>query len=216
VRPGRRRAGWEHEKVLRAQGYGRIAGVDEVGRGCLAGPVVAAAVVLDPARPIAGLRDSKQLSARMRERLARAVTARASACGLGVVEAAEIDRTDILRATLLAMRRAIGALRVAPEFVLVDALTVPGIVIPQRALVRGDQISASIAAASILAKVFRDAMMRSFHAVYPDYRFDANKGYGTLVHMEALRRLGATPLHRLTFRGVPGPQPPRPMATPRS
>ncbi len=200
-----RDARWDHERGLFDRGYRRIAGVDEVGRGCLAGPVVAAAVVLDPPRPVPGLRDSKLLRPAARVRLARLVAERAMSCGLGVVEAEEIDRTDILRATLEAMRRAIGALVVQPDFVLVDALTVPGIAIPQKGLVRGDRISVSIAAASIVAKVYRDDMMRSFHALYPAYRLDANKGYGTRVHLEALRLHGSTPLHRLTFKGVTGP-----------
>ena len=203
---GRRRsAGRAHESRLRARGYEWVAGVDEVGRGCLAGPVVAAAVILDPERPIGGLRDSKQLPPGERDRLARLVADGARSCALGVVEAEEIDRTDILRATLAAMRQAVGALRVRPDFVLVDALTIPGIAVPQRGVVRGDQISASIAAASIVAKVYRDEMMRTFHSVYPAYRFDANKGYGTKAHLEALRRHGASPLHRVTFRGVPAP-----------
>ncbi len=201
-------AGWQHEVDLRNRGFDRVAGVDEVGRGCLAGPVVAGAVVLDPDRPIAGLRDSKQLSPTVRERLAERIAVEAVACGVGIIDPEEIDHTDILRATLRAMSRALQTLRVAPDFVLVDALTIPGIRIPQRAIVRGDQISASIAAASIVAKVYRDAMMRSLHALYPAYRFDANKGYGTPDHLSALRRLGATPQHRVTFRGVPGPAEP--------
>lgn len=195
-------AGLAHERGLALRGFSRIAGVDEVGRGSLAGPVVAAAVVLDPERRLAGLRDSKQLSPGERSRLARIVAGGARACALGIVEAEEIDRTDILRATLAAMRRAIHALRVAPDFVLVDALTIPGIRVPQRGLVRGDQISASVAAASILAKVYRDHMMRAFHRIYPAYGFDANKGYGTPAHLEALRLHGSSPLHRRTFRGV--------------
>ena len=197
-----------HERDLVARGFRVVAGVDEVGRGCLAGPVVAAAVVLDPRSPIRGLRDSKQLPPRERERLARLVARRARACGLGVVEAEEIDRTDILRATLAAMRRAVGALRLRPDHLLVDALRIPGLDLPQRAIVRGDQVSASIAASSIVAKVYRDAMMRSYHAVYPAYRFDANKGYGTRDHFEALRCFGISPLHRLTFRGVLSPSGP--------
>jgi len=201
----RRFAGLGHERSLRALGHGRIAGVDEVGRGSLAGPVLAAAVVLDPERPIAGLRDSKQVAPGQRARLARCLAERALACGVGIVEAEEIDRTDILRATMEAMRRALQALAVTPDFVLVDALTIPGVAIPQRAIVRGDQISASIAAASIVAKVYRDDLMRTFHAVYPEYRFDANKGYGTATHLRALRAHGTTPLHRLTFRGVAAP-----------
>ena len=192
-----------------------VAGVDEVGRGCLAGPVVAASVILDPDWPLSGLRDSKQLRPDARARLAAAVARRALACGLGVVDAAEIDRTDILRATLEAMRRAVRALRFRPDFLLVDALRIPGIGIPHDGIVGGDRISASIAAASIVAKVYRDGLMRSFHPLYPRYRFDANKGYGTNDHLQALRRHGATPLHRLTFRGVPPPSgsaPPAPGA----
>ena len=202
----RRDAGYRHEDGLLALGFRRVAGVDEVGRGCLAGPVVAAAVILDPRRPIAGLRDSKQLSHAARLRLARLLATRAAGCGLGVVGPEEIDRTDILRATLAAMARAVVALGRRPDYLLVDALEIPGVPIPQRGIVRGDQISASIAAASIVAKVYRDGLMASFHPLYPAYRFDANKGYGTRDHLAALRRHGATPLHRVTFRGVLPPQ----------
>ncbi|MBI4168974.1 MAG: ribonuclease HII [Acidobacteria bacterium] len=198
----RRDAGWSREKRLGASGYRAVAGVDEVGRGCLAGPVVAGAVVLDPRRPIQGLRDSKLLSRSRRARLARLITRRARAFALGVVDAEEIDRTDILRATLLAMKRAVSALRIRPDYVLVDALEIPGIAPPQEGIVGGDRLCASIAAASILAKVYRDEMMRSFHALYPAYGFDLHVGYGTPRHLEALRRFGATPLHRVTFRGV--------------
>jgi ribonuclease HII len=204
----RRDAGWSREKRLGAAGYRAVAGVDEVGRGCLAGPVVAGAVVLDPRRPIQGLRDSKLLSRSRRARLARLITRRARAFALGVVDAEEIDRTDILRATLLAMKRAVSALRIRPDYVLVDALEIPGIAPPQEGIVGGDRLCASIAAASILAKVYRDEMMRSFHALYPAYGFDLHVGYGTPRHLEALRRFGATPLHRVTFRGVlPSPAP---------
>ncbi|HEU4401554.1 MAG TPA: ribonuclease HII [Candidatus Polarisedimenticolia bacterium] len=210
-----RAASWDHEEGLEALGYGTVAGIDEVGRGCLAGPVIAAAVVLDVRQRVPGLRDSKQLTPTKREFLAGEIARRAVACGLGVVEAEEIDRTDILRATLKAMGRAVEALPVRPDFLLVDALRIPGVSIPQRGIVRGDQISASIAAASIVAKVYRDEMMRSLHPLYPVYDFNANKGYGTAAHLEALRRHGASPLHRTTFRGVPplpevpGPPPPR-------
>ena len=204
----RRSAGRGHERALSARGVRAIAGVDEVGRGCLAGPVVAAAVILDRERPISGLRDSKQLTPGARTRLARTIVDRAVACALGIVESQDIDRVDILRATLEAMRRAVNALRVRPGFVLVDALKIPALGIPQRGIVRGDCVSASIAAASILAKVYRDEMMRSLHAIYPAYRFDANKGYGTRVHLTALRRFGASPVHRTTFRGVPAPDGP--------
>ncbi len=191
-----------HERRLFVDGFRAVAGVDEVGRGCLAGPVVAGAVILDRDRPIRGLRDSKLLVPPVRERLARAIAARCVAFALGVVEPEAIDRSDILRATLVAMRRAVEALRVRPDFVLVDALTIPGIATPQRGLVRGDAISASIAAAAIVAKFYRDTMMRSLHALYPAYGFDRHKGYGTRDHLDALRRFGPTPLHRTTFRGV--------------
>ena len=203
----RRAAGWNHERRLYADGFLSVAGVDEVGRGCLAGPVVAGAVVLHGRRPIPGLRDSKLLGAPDRERLARLIAGRAVAFALGVVDPEEIDRTDILRATLLAMKRAVEALSVRPDYVLVDALTIPGIAIPQGGLVHGDRISASIAAASIVAKFYRDEMMQSFHALYPVYGLDQHKGYGTRDHLEALRRFGPTPLHRSTFRGVRPPLP---------
>jgi ribonuclease HII len=197
-----RAAGRTRERALLARGFRRIAGVDEAGRGCLAGPVVAAAVVLDPGRPVAGLRDSKLLTPARREVLAARIEERAAAVGVGMADAREIDTFDILRATLLAMRRAVEALSVMPEFLLVDALTVPGIDLPQEGIVHGDRLCASIAAASIVAKVRRDALMRRLHADWPAYRFDANKGYGTRDHLEALRSHGVTPQHRRTFRGV--------------
>ena len=198
----RRSAGWAQERRLFSSGYRLVAGIDEVGRGCLAGPVMAAAVILDPARPIRGLMDSKLLAPAERERLARRIADRALACGLGSIDAPEIDRFNILRATREAMMRAVESLTVRPDFLLIDALTLPAVSLPQRSLVRGDSLSVSIAAASILAKVYRDGMMCSFHAEYPMYRFAANKGYGTRAHRQALRRFGATPLHRRTFRGV--------------
>ena len=191
-----------NERGLFAEGFRAVAGVDEVGRGCLAGPVVAGAVILDRDEPIRGICDSKLLPPSDRERLARQIAARAVAFALGVVDPVEIDRTDILKATLVAMRRAVEALRVRADFVLVDALTIPGIAIPQRGIVRGDRLSASIAAASIVAKFYRDEMMLSFHSLYPAYGFDQHKGYGTRDHLDALRRHGPTPLHRTTFRGV--------------
>jgi ribonuclease HII len=190
------------EAALSRRGFRRIAGLDEVGRGSLAGPVVAAAVVLHPDRTIAGLRDSKRLQPAVRQRLAREIVLGAEACAVGLVDAGEIDRSDILRATFEAMRRAVSSLRVRPDFLLVDALTIPGLAIPQRGIVRGDDSTASIAAASIVAKVYRDHLMRTLHSAWPAYRFDSNKGYGTRQHLDALRRLGATPLHRATFRGV--------------
>jgi len=199
---GPRAAGYLHERRLRAAGFAAVAGVDEVGRGCLAGPVVAGAVILDGGRPIRGLRDSKLLGPAERRRLARQIAGRAMAFALGVIDPDEIDRTDILRATLEAMRRAVMGLQVRPDFVMVDALTIPAIDIPQQGLVGGDRISASIAAASIVAKFYRDEMMLAFHDLYPAYGFRSHKGYGTRDHLEALRRFGPTPWHRSTFRGV--------------
>jgi ribonuclease HII len=193
-----------HEHRLQALGFRLVAGVDEVGRGSLAGPVVAAAVILDPVRPVRGLRDSKLLTAAQRETLSGRITASALAVGIGESEAGEIDAVNILRATHAAMRRALDGLGMEPDFVLVDALTIPGVEKPQEGLVHGDRLSASIAAASIVAKVHRDALMTRCHERWPCYRFDANKGYGTPDHLGALRRHGASPIHRTTFHGVTG------------
>jgi ribonuclease HII len=187
------------ERTLQARGYCSIAGVDEVGRGALAGPVVAAAVILDDARPLRGLRDSKRLLASERERLALAVAARARAVGVGQADVHEIDALNIYQATLLAMRRALEALTLKPDFVLFDAVRLPGLDVPQRGIVRGDALCAVIAAASIVAKVHRDALMRRLHDDYPLYDFASHKGYGTPVHLEALRRIGPAPVHRRTF-----------------
>jgi ribonuclease HII len=198
----RRGAGWSHEWRLHARGYRAVAGVDEVGRGCLAGPVVAGAVILDPLCPVRGLRDSKQIPRAPRAALARRIVRAARAFAFGLAGPEEIDRTDILRATLAAMRRAVRGLPVRPDYLLVDALVIPEAGVPQDGIVRGDATVASIAAASILAKVYRDEMMRAYHALYPAYGFDANAGYGTPAHLEALRAHGATAVHRTTFRGV--------------
>jgi ribonuclease HII len=180
-----------------------VAGLDEVGRGPLAGPVMAAAVVLDPARPIEGLRDSKLLTARQRERLAVTIRERAGAWAVGRVGPRRIERVNVLNATWRAMRLALRGLRLAPTLVLVDGhLRIPGLRVSQRALVGGDRRSASIAAASILAKVARDRLMRAADRRYPGYGFREHKGYATEVHRAALARLGPCPLHRATFRGV--------------
>jgi ribonuclease HII len=187
------------ERSLALRGYRSIAGVDEVGRGALAGPVVAAAVILDDARPLRGLRDSKMLLAPQRERLALAVAARARAVGVGQADVHEIDLLNIHRASLLAMRRALEALTLRPDFVLFDAVTLPGLDVPQQGIVRGDARCAVIAAASIVAKVHRDALMRRLHDDYPLYDFASHKGYGTRVHLDALRRIGPAPVHRRTF-----------------
>ena len=181
----------------------QVAGVDEVGRGPLAGPVVAAAVILDARSPIEGLRDSKLLSPSQRARLAPVIRARALAWSVGKVGAARIDAENVLQATWRAMRRALGRLTVPPGLVLVDGhLRIPGLHWPQRALIQGDRRCASIAAASILAKVARDALMVRADGRWPDYGFRRHKGYATAAHLEALARLGPCPLHRRSFHGV--------------
>ena len=178
------------------------AGVDEAGRGPLAGPVAAAAVILDPARPVTGLADSKALTPERREALALAVRERALAFAVCFVEAAEIDRINILQATLAAMSRAVAALSPAPGMALVDGNRCPPLVCTAEAVVAGDARVACISAASILAKVARDARMHALHARYPGYGFDRHKGYPTAAHRAALARLGPTPEHRRSFAPV--------------
>jgi ribonuclease HII len=180
----------------------RVAGVDEAGRGPLAGPVIAAAVVLPADHGITGLKDSKQLTARARERLATLIRQRAVAYALGRAEAEEIDRLNILQATLLAMRRAVLALPVAPQAVLVDGAQLPALEIEARAVVRGDATVPAISAASILAKVARDREMEACERSFPGYGFARHKGYPTPEHLEALRRLGACAIHRSSFAPV--------------
>lgn len=177
-------------------------GVDEAGRGPLAGPVFAAAVILDPARPIPGLADSKALSAPRREALAAEIRLRATAWGVASASVEEIDTLNILQASLLAMRRAVEGLAVAPAEVLVDGLHCPRLTVPVRSVVRGDATLASIAAASILAKVARDAEMRALHRIHPLYGFDQHKGYPTVAHLAALRAHGACAAHRRSFAPV--------------
>lgn len=179
------------------------AGVDEVGRGPLVGAVVAAAVILDPERPIIGLADSKKLSARRREALAIEIRERATAWSIAEASAAEVDRLNILHASLLAMRRAVEGLGVAPTSVLVDGNRCPdGLPCPAQAIVGGDALEPSIGAASILAKVYRDAQMDALHAIHPDYGFDRHRGYPTAEHRQALQRLGPLAEHRRSFRPV--------------
>lgn len=178
-------------------------GVDEAGRGPWAGPVTAGAVVLDPARRIDGLTDSKKLSERQRERLATEIRVSARAWGLGWASAAEIDALNIRQATHLAMRRAVASLGLVPEFILVDGNDLPdGLPAPARAIVRGDLTEPAISAASILAKTARDRVMASLCAAHPGYGFAAHKGYGTPAHAEALARLGPCPEHRRSFAPV--------------
>jgi ribonuclease HII len=190
------------EEEARARGCATVAGLDEVGRGALCGPVVAAAVVLGDGFPTEGLDDSKRLTRREREDLAERIRARSRAWALGMAEPQEIDRLDVLRATYLAMRRAVADLAVAPDLLLVDALTVPGLPIPQNAIIKGDALSVSIAAASIVAKVARDALMRESDRRFPGYGLARNMGYGSRDHREALRKLGPTVIHRRSFQGT--------------
>lgn len=187
------------EEELRQQGITLIAGVDEAGRGCLAGPVVAAAVVIPDGHEIAGVADSKVLTPRQREELDRVIRHAALAWGIGVVSAALIDATDILRATHTAMRLAVQQLGLMPQVILVDGRPVPDLPAPSHAVVRGDSICPSICAASILAKVYRDRIMQQLERVYPGYGFATHKGYGTREHRAALERLGPCPVHRLSF-----------------
>jgi ribonuclease HII len=196
------RCGRRFEDEARAAGHLVVAGVDEVGRGALCGPVVAAAVVLGDGFDPEGLDDSKRLTRRQREVLDVRIRAGARAFAVGFAEPAEIDRGNILRATLLAVRRAVLALPERPDLLLVDALTVPGLQVEQRAIVKGDALSVSIAAASIVAKVARDALMRDLDRAHPGYDLARNMGYGSEEHREALRRLGPSTVHRRSFHGT--------------
>jgi ribonuclease HII len=179
-----------------------IVGVDEAGRGPLAGPVVAAAVILDPARKIRGLKDSKVLPPPVREQLARKIRERSIAWSIGVAGVDEIDRLNILHATMLAMRRAVEALGVTPVEALVDGDRCPQLPCPSYPIVKGDRDVKCISAASIIAKTARDAMLLELHAQYPVYGFDHNKGYGTPEHLAALDRHGPCPIHRRSFAPV--------------
>jgi len=192
------------ENALRRWGFYRVAGCDEVGRGCLAGPVVAGAVVLDPASHISGLADSKLLSAAERERLHDLITSQALAWSVAAVEPAEIDAMNIHRASLEAMRRAVLALAPLPDAVLVDAFRIPDLHIAQRGVLHGDRRCAAIAAASIVAKVTRDRQMLTQHALDPRYGYDRHKGYATADHRAAVERFGYSPLHRRSFRPQSG------------
>ena len=181
---------------------GLVAGVDEAGRGPLAGPVVAAAVILDDRQPIAGLADSKVLSPRKRERLFDEIRAKALACCIAEASVEEIDRLNILQASLLAMRRAVEGLRLVPRRVLVDGNQLPVLNMPAAAIVSGDAKVPAISAASILAKVYRDRLCLALDRDYPDYGFAAHKGYPTAAHLAALRQHGACPVHRRSYAPV--------------
>lgn len=180
----------------------KVCGVDEAGRGPLAGPVYAAAVILDPARPIMGLADSKKLSEKKRDRLAVEIRECALAWAVAEATVEEIDRINILQATLLAMQRAVAGLALRPDEVLVDGNRLPVLDVPARAIIGGDASEAAISAASILAKTARDAEMLRLHATAPHYGLDRHKGYGTAAHLDALRRHGAAAFHRRSFAPV--------------
>ena len=188
------------ENGLRRLGFARIAGVDEVGRGCLAGPVVAAAVVLPPADRVRGLRDSKLLTPAARTRLYDEILTRCQTWAVGVREPPDIDRLNIHQASLAAMHDAVTALDPLPDFVLVDGFRLPALSIPQRGVVGGDRRCAAIAAASIVAKVTRDRVMTRLHAADPRYGFDRHKGYATADHLAAMGRHGYSTAHRRSFR----------------
>jgi len=198
----RRDAGFLHERELGRLGFQRIAGIDEVGRGSLAGPVVAAAVILSPNRRIRGLRDSKILSRLRREALYAEILDRAEAVAVGCMEVEVIDRVNILQATHLAMDEAVRRLPAAPDHLVIDALTLRSVDLPQRAIIDGDAISASIAAASIVAKVTRDRICDEWDARYPAYGFARNKGYGTRYHYRALTAEGPCSWHRRSFAPI--------------
>ncbi len=192
----------KYESELWEQGFALIAGVDEAGVGPMAGPVVAGAVVLPRDYRLRELDDSKKLDEATREQLAQQIKADAVAWATGVAEVEEIDELNIYHAGLLAMRRAVEGLKTQPDFILVDARTIPDCSAPQRGIVRGDSLSASIAAASVIAKTTRDGMMIELDREYPGYGLAAHKGYPTPRHFEALRKLGASPIHRRSYRPV--------------
>jgi ribonuclease HII len=194
------------ERRLRDSGFRAVAGTDEVGRGCLAGPVVAACVILDGDPTLFGVNDSKQVDAVDRVAVCRLIVSRARAVSIGVVEASTIDRINILRASKLAMLHAVEDRSVRPDILLLDAVTLETLEMPQVPLIGGDRRSVSIAAASIVAKVYRDLLMESYHERYPVYGFSQNRGYATEGHQAALRMYGPCPIHRKSFEGVEEPR----------
>jgi ribonuclease HII len=197
------RLGRVYEKQAHAAGYKFVAGVDEVGRGCLAGPVVAAACILDLSKPLPkGLNDSKLLTRPQREDIAEKLKQRCLAYAVGQVEADEIDEINILQASIKAMHNAVEALTPSADFLLIDAVRIKQSSLPQMSIIRGDGLSASIAAASVLAKTYRDALMRKYHDEFPHYNFIHNVGYGTRSHWDGLKKHGPCSLHRKSFHGV--------------
>ena len=190
---------WQFEEELFAQGYQMICGVDEAGRGPLAGPVCAAAVILPPHLEIPGLDDSKKLSDKRRRELFPIIKEQAIAYGIGLASHEEIDEINILQATFLAMERAVAQLQIKPEYALIDGNRTKDFGLPVKTVVKGDSLSANIAAASVLAKVTRDTLMEEAAVEYPGYGFEIHKGYGTRAHYDALREKGPSSIHRMTF-----------------
>jgi len=190
---------YDMERSLRQKGYALIAGVDEAGRGPLAGPVVAGAAVLRIDTPIIDLKDSKLLSEKKREAVYEQVVKAALCYAFDVVDRDYIDEHNILNATLYAMKRAVDKLAVKPDFILVDALKIPGTDIPQQGIIHGDSLCACIAAASVVAKVERDRIMKDYDKIYPQYCFSKNKGYGTKEHINSIKKYGFSPIHRKSF-----------------
>jgi ribonuclease HII len=191
-----------HETDARNAGFDLIAGIDEVGRGPLAGPVAAAAVILPKGLTLPGIKDSKQMTEKAREEAFSVIHHKALAVSIGVVSHHFIDEFNILKASLEAMKQAVLSLRPAAEYLLVDGIHSVPVPIPQKCLKKGDQRSMSISAASVMAKVYRDRIMRSYDERFPEYGFRSNKGYGTQKHLAALHRYGPCPIHRLTFKRV--------------
>ncbi|MBI1745990.1 MAG: ribonuclease HII [Acidobacteria bacterium] len=190
------------ERLLWAEGFLLLAGIDEVGRGALAGPVFSAAVILRPKAQIPGITDSKALTPLQRSLLAKQIKEKARAFALGISDHAEVDRVNVLQATIGSMTRAVQALSLSPDVLLIDALYLPQVALPQIKITKGDYLSASVGAASIVAKVARDEWMVRCSPSYPQYGFHSNKGYGSRQHLEALDRYGPCELHRKTFHGV--------------
>ena len=193
---------WKFENEVRRQGFTRIAGVDEAGRGPLAGPVVSAAVVLPDDFDAPGINDSKKLTPRKRDRLYDQIMEGALTVGVGIVDNLTIDKINILQAALLSMAHAAGQLDPVPDYLLIDGTFTTSADVRQKAIPKGDSLSISIAAASIIAKVTRDRLMAEYHLQYPAYGFDRHKGYPTKAHKDAIASHGVTPIHRLTFKGV--------------
>lgn len=193
---------WAFEKQARVAGFVNPAGLDEAGRGPLAGPVVSAAVMLPDTLPVSGIRDSKKISPKNREKLFDEILCHAMAVGVGIVEPAEIDRINILQAALLSMAIAVRNMNQAPDYLLIDGTFTISSVLPQKAIPKGDALSISIAAASIVAKVTRDRIMAQYASQYPEFDFLKHKGYPTKAHKEAIRIHGVSPIHRRSFKGV--------------